>query len=174
MRWCFVQLTAVEALAMVFAIVGAATGKLPDSEGKGDVCDPFIESDYTKDSCSYYRGQETACAFNIITAIICGASAVAVGVSLFVPSVYDRANGPMKVINILCALFELVALIVLPATFNTMGKHFHPRVYFFEPDTGDWPENFASHLPDSASFFSTTLISMVLNFAAVVCLSLFK
>ena len=155
-------------MAAVFAAVGAGTGKTPHKEAKDAMCN--WKDDYGKDeaqkSCSYYRGQETATSFNSITTIVCAMCAIVMFVSLCISVLLKVAKWPIKIANIICVVMELIALIVLPVTYNKMIPEGEEVDFFDIKCEGDA----CKYMPDPAAFFVTTFLAMIANIAAVVCM----
>ena len=110
-------------MAAIFAAAGAGTGNVPLKDLKDWACagnDPENPQEALEKLCSYCHGQEAAASFNIITTIACAACAVVLGLTLCITILQKVAKWPIKIANIVCAVFELIALIVLPVLFNKM------------------------------------------------------
>ena len=157
-------------MAAVFAAVGAGTGKTPKKEWKDLACDPPVGYAINK-ACSFFRSQETAASFNSITTIVCAVCAIVMFVSLCISVLLKVAKWPIKIANIVCAVMELIALIVLPATFDEWtGDNnlfdIDEACHSFE----EYFHGFCKHVPDAAAFFATTFLAMIANIAAVVCM----
>ena len=89
-------------------------------------------------------------------------------VSLCISVLLKVAKWPIKIANIVCAVMELIALIVLPVTFNNASS-----IKFFDID--DLCKHYkdicdAFKYPHAAAFFATTFLAMIANIAAVVCM----
>ena len=169
-------------MAAVLAAVGAGTGKTPNKDLKDGACDATELGDENNKLCSYFRGQETAASFNSITTIVCAVCAIVMFVSLCISVLLKVAKWPIKIANIVCAVMELIALIVLPVTFNKMVENFpgiDNEYNFFDIDDfckalDKFPLMKGTcdfyHFPDAAAFFATTFLAMIANIAAVVCM----
>ena len=172
----FSQVIGIEVVAAVFAAVGAGTGKTPKKEWKDLACDgkELGQIDAFDKACSFFRGQETAASFNSITTIVCAVSAIVMFVSLCISVLLKVAKWPIKIANIVCAVMELIALIVLPVSFNKLlGKD--ADADFFDIDEvchtlEMFFHGFCKDVPDAAAFFATTFLAMIANIAAVVCM----
>ena len=158
-------------MAAVLAAVGAGTGKTPNKDLKDIAC---AGGDGDNKVCSYFRSQETAASFNSITTIVCAVCAIVMFVSLCISVLLKVAKWPIKIANIVCAVMELIALIVLPVTFNKASEALFGIADFKFFDIDDFCNNkrvtCTDGTPEAGAFFATTFLAMIANIAAVVCM----
>ena len=76
--------------------------------------------------------------------------------------------------------FELIALIILPVTFNNYAKSgLGPENFFKLDEYCDIDEDIKYfcneyHFPQAGAFFATTFLAMIANIGAVVCQFIFS
>jgi len=138
-------LAGIECVALVMAIVGAASLPYVGSDGMKLAC-------LLKPTCAYAHAVNTAFSFNIITAVFCFLCGVAFVLCIFFKKLISKVKHVAKGLNGLCSTMELISIIITPVLYEKAYK-----LDFFERSSDD-----------ANAYWACTFICMIVNIVAGV------